>query len=76
MKVTILAGWDHHVKKGAEPQDGGMVETWTLMLREQGTGNQIHYGIQREARDDLVKQLTGGIVLSGGEPLGFNPPGQ
>ena len=62
-----LAGWDVNAVKGADIEERGAAETWTLVFREQGSGNQIVFAMRREARDELVRQLTGGVVLAGGE---------
>lgn len=64
---THLAGWQVKAFKGAEPDGDGMAEVWTIAFQEQGSGNQIVFAMRREARDELVRQLTGGLVLAGGE---------
>ena len=70
-RVTMLVG--HHIQavKGQEPdtQDGepAVVDTWTLLLTDTQTHDQIRCAFRRDVRDELVRQLTGGIVLAGGE---------
>lgn len=64
---TFLAGWDVNAFKGTEPENGKLVENWTLAFQERGTGTQILFEMRRDARDELVRQLTGGLVLAGGE---------
>jgi hypothetical protein len=43
------------------------VEIWTIVLSDRRTGDQIRIAFRREARDELVRQLTGGVVLAGGD---------
>ena len=63
-----LAGWNVNAVKGAEQeQNGDFTDVWTLVFQEQGTGNQIMFAMRRDARDELIRQLTGGLVLAGGE---------
>lgn len=68
-----LLGWDVAVAKGSRPvksDDGapeGMDEVWLLVYRERETGNEITFEMSREIRDFVVRGLTGGIVLAGGD---------
>lgn len=75
MKTVTLNGWNVGVEKAqietapigdAPPQTA---EGWTLRFTEvlQPTGDQIAFTFGREVRDMLVRELTGGIVLHGGE---------
>ena len=65
---THLAGWDVYAIKGVEQeQSGDFSDTWTLVFREKDSGNQIVFAMRRDARDELVRQLTNGVVLAGGE---------
>lgn len=69
--ITMLVG--HHIQavKGNEPEtvDGEpqVVDTWTIVLTDMQSQDQIRVGMRRDVRDELVRQLTGGIVLAGGE---------
>ena len=40
---------------------------WTIVFTDRDTGEQIRVGLTRKGRDGLIKDLTGGIVLAGGE---------
>lgn len=51
-------------KNGGEPE---AVDMWTLFLVDRDTVERYDYTMTREVRDELVRQLTGGIVLAGGE---------
>ncbi len=71
-KQEILQGW----KVGATkvpfpvPIDGGeprIEERWNLGFIENGTGNRISFLMDRDTRDHLIRQLTGGVVLAGGD---------
>lgn len=44
-----------------------VVDTWTIILTDRQSRDQIRIAFRREARDELVRQLTGGVVLAGGE---------
>lgn len=76
MKQTNLVGWTvSAVKAPPQPVMGGadgngglsVEEQWALVFSEKGAGNQIQFVFGREVRDHLVRELTGGIVLHGGE---------
>ena len=43
-----------------------VVEVWTLILTDRQSPHRIQIAFRKEARDELVRQLTGGVVLSGG----------
>ena len=71
--VENLVGWNVAAVKGTETEmrDGEphAVEAWRLIFMETvpPSGNQIVFSMRKDTRDELVRQLTGGIVLSGGE---------
>lgn len=44
-----------------------VVETWTLVFTDRTYHDQYRVTFRRDARDALVSDLTGGIVLAGGE---------
>lgn len=66
MKISRLRGWSVGVEKSQQP---GMDDEWRFIFTEQipPTGDQIIYEMNRETRDALVRELTNGIVLAGGE---------
>jgi len=70
---TDLVGFHMAAVKGHETDPGKgngqpeTVEVWTLIFTDMQTKDQIRIAFRKEARDTLVKQLTGGIVLAGGE---------
>lgn len=71
-RVEQLVGFHIAAVKGQEtdePTPGELetVETWTLILTDRQTQDQIQIAFRREARDELVRQLTSGVVLAGGE---------
>lgn len=71
-KIVTLTNQHIAVQKRTEPRkvegsDGvEMVEVWTLVLTDRVTQERLLLGIERDARDNLVKDLTDGIVLAGG----------
>lgn len=44
-----------------------VVDVWTLILTDRQIPRRIQISFRREARDELVRQLTSGVVLAGGE---------
>jgi hypothetical protein len=44
-----------------------MVDVWTITLTDRQTPHRILISFRKDARDELVRQLTGGVVLAGGE---------
>ena len=72
-RVINLVGWHLGVSKGREldePTDGAapeVVDVWTLVLTDYQSRDQIHIAFRRDTRDELVRQLTDGIVLAGGQ---------
>ena len=43
------------------------VDTWTIVFTDRSYGDQIKVSFRKEARDALVRQLTGGVILAGGD---------
>lgn len=74
-KITTLVNHMVMVEKGREPADpkaqgngnAEMVDTWTIVMMDRATGDVLRLGMKRDLRDEIVRQLTGGIVISGGE---------
>lgn len=74
MKTVALNGWNVGVEKtkiktapiGSVSEEA---EGWTLRFVEvmPPTGDQITFTFGRDVRDTIVRELTGGIVLHGGE---------
>lgn len=74
MKKTELSGWNVSVERRTIQEKGGNgspvdTEGWALVLTElmPPTHNKIEYAFGREVRDFIVRELTGGIVLHGGD---------
>lgn len=69
--IQTLAGYHLAAVKGTEldEKDGGpeVVDVWTLVLTDMVSRDQIRISFRRDTRDELVRQLTGGVVLAGGE---------
>lgn len=71
MKRTHLNGWAIQAGKESQPGTDGdgnpiIVETYYIAYQEQSSGDVIHIAFNEETRDVIVRQLTGGIVLAGG----------
>lgn len=70
-RLEILNGFHMQAIKTTEPESDGdgleSVDVWTLVLSDRQTGDQIRLSFRRDARDELVRQLTGGVVLAGGD---------
>lgn len=73
-KSTSLHNQHIQVEKGQEvdPQSAGnggvvMKENWTIILSDRVYGDQFRVTIDKDTRNEIVQQLTGGIVLAGGE---------
>lgn len=72
-KHTNLVGWDIGARKAAKLVEAGengepaTEEMWQILLIERGTNDRITFEMNRVVRDELVRQLTGGIVLAGGD---------
>lgn len=76
--TTFLTGHSIDVEKGTELVERESGETtaeekWSLVFQCRVTGNVIRYSFNRETRDELVRRLTGGIVLHGGELPNLKP---
>ena len=74
MISTKLTGWNVHVEKETikETSDNGVpkdAEGWVLVFTEMipPTHNEIRFDFGRQVRDHIVRELTGGIILHGGE---------
>lgn len=75
MKHQTLQGWNITVTKTQiavqDPDSNGFVpgDGWELVFTEMfpQTGNTIRFAFGRDVRDTIVRELTGGIVLHGGE---------
>lgn len=70
-KLTILTNHHMHADKGSrlveQPgEEPVLLEMWTLLFTDRVTQDQVQISFPREARDELVKLLTGGVVLAGG----------
>lgn len=71
MKITQLQGWNGQFIKQRQPSMGSngeveIKEMWAFVMVEANTGDQIIFGFGEDTKDELVKQLTGGIVIAGG----------
>ena len=74
-RVEILSNFHIQAVKSQETEitdENGseglqMVDVWTLILTDRQSPHRIQIAFRREARDELVRQLTGGVVLAGGE---------
>ena len=71
-KMTQLYNQHIAVEKGQEidaknsDENGPVVmEIWTFIFTDKSYGDQIRIGFPQEVRDDIVKQLMGGIILPG-----------
>lgn len=71
-KTTILHNHAMRAEKGSRvverPDEDPMIEeVWTMAYVDRVTGDSIQISFDRATRDELVRQLTGGIVIAGGE---------
>lgn len=66
MKITRLRGWNVSVQKH---QMTGADDEWHLVFTEKypPSGDQLIFEMNRATRDAVVRALTDGIVLAGGE---------
>lgn len=66
MKITRLRGWAVRVEKVLAP---GEDDLWSLVFEEKfpPTGDLVQFEMNRETRDAVVRGLTDGIVLAGGD---------
>jgi hypothetical protein len=67
MKITRLRGWSIQVH--TQPVESEEDPEWVLVFTERfpETGNEIRFEMNRDTRDAVVRSLTGGVVLFGGE---------
>lgn len=71
-KRTDLVGFHMAAFKGKEEDraegngESVLVDVWMLVFTDRQTNDQIRISFREEARDALVRQLTGGIMLAGG----------
>lgn len=70
-KITHLVNQHIAVEHGQdlEEENGSPVihEAWTIVLTDRTYGDQIRIKFRKDTRDIIVKDLTGGIVLAGGD---------
>lgn len=66
-EVSVDRGTEIDSKASKEAGAPIVVETWTLVLTDRTYHDQHRITLRREARDGLVSDLTGGIVLAGGD---------
>lgn len=75
--TTFLTEHIIDVEKGTElverENETTAEEKWSLVFQCRVTGNVIRYSFNRETRDELVRRLTGGVVLHGGELPNLRP---
>lgn len=65
MRITELRNQQMAAEK--QPGQNGAGERFRLVFTDRNTGDVIWVGFNKQVRDELVRQLTGGIVLAGGE---------
>ncbi|GIV03708.1 MAG: hypothetical protein KatS3mg015_2538 [Fimbriimonadales bacterium] len=70
--VSTLFGYQIMAVKGSEvdQEENGepsVVDIWTIVLTDRMSQDQIRISFRRDVRDELVRQLTGGLVLAGGD---------
>lgn len=69
--LQTLVGYHMQAVKSSEldEKDGeaDVVDVWTLVFTDVQSHDQIRIAFRKDTRDMLVRQLTGGIVLAGGE---------
>ena len=44
-----------------------MVDVWTIVLTDRTYGDQIRMSFRKDTRDAVVRDLTGGVILAGGD---------
>jgi hypothetical protein len=64
VKIIELRNQSIQASKNTGPDNA---EVFRLMLTDKGTGDVTWLAFGKDVRDELVRQLTGGIVLAGGE---------
>lgn len=75
MKSTELRNQHVQAEKGQVigPPDGkngeapSTVDVWKITCTDRATGDQVWFLMNEELKDEIVRQLTGGIVLAGGK---------
>lgn len=69
---VVLRGHDVRVGSGPIPVARGsngepVIETqWVITYIDKQTGDTVRYAFGDEVRDYIVRELTGGVVLAGG----------
>jgi len=58
------------MENGDEPT---VVDIWRVSCVDRVSGDEVWFVMTKELRDEIVRQLTGGIVLAGGELPKVNP---
>jgi hypothetical protein len=74
-KHVILTNQHIGVERGSEldseesEKNGSpvSVDIWTIVYTDRTYGDQIKVTFRKDARDALVRQLTGGVILAGGD---------
>jgi hypothetical protein len=71
-QVSQLVNYHMQAVKGSELDEGdngspGMVDVWMLVFTDRGSQDQIRISFRKDARDEIVRQLTGGVILAGGD---------
>ena len=75
MRVTELRNQMIQAEKGQvvgppSPENGGKpqtVDVWKITCTDRAIGDQVWVIMDEALKDEIVRQLTGGIVLAGGE---------
>lgn len=73
MEQRVLLNQHIAVETGsAEEQGEGngqpkIVPRWALVFTDRASGDQTRISFGQQARDEIVRQLTGGVVLAGGD---------
>lgn len=67
MRITRLRGWSVGAEKTFIPDEEDHVWTLTFTETHPPTGEQLIFEMNRDTRDALVRALTDGIVLAGGD---------
>lgn len=65
--IGVERGTELDNKLSQENGSPMVVDTWTIVFQDRSYGDQIRITVRKDARDALVRDLTGGIVLAGGE---------
>ncbi len=63
--IKVVKGQE--LEPNASDESGPVVvETFTLVMTDKGYGDQIAVTFGKEVRDEVVKDLMGGVILPGG----------